>query len=92
MSFVFTDINHDGHIDVLGVGAIHEAEVETVRYDGNVGYVLLGNSKGDFKTYNDISFYNNLNAKGMNLIPINKEPYLFIANNNGPLTIFKIKN
>ncbi|MFI1744895.1 VCBS repeat-containing protein [Thalassobellus sediminis] len=92
MSFEFTDINNDGHIDVVGVGAIHEAEVETVRYDGNAGYVLLGDSKGSLKTYNDISFYNNLNAKGMRLITIKKEPYLVIANNNGPLTIFKIKN
>jgi hypothetical protein len=91
MSFVFTDINHDGHTDVVGIGAIHESEVETVRYDANVGYVLLGDSKGGLKSYNDVSFYNNLNAKHMKLIDIKNEHYLFIANNDGPLAIFKIK-
>jgi hypothetical protein len=91
MSFVFSDINQDGHIDVLGIGAIHEAEVETVRYDANVGYILLGDSKGGLKSYNDISFYNSLNAKQMKLITVKNEPYLFIANNDDPLVIFKIK-
>jgi enediyne biosynthesis protein E4 len=91
MSFEFLDINQDGHLDVLGVGAIHESEVETVRYDANVGYILLGDSKGGLKTYKDISFYNNFNAKHMKLIDVKKEPYLFIANNDGPLVIFKIK-
>ncbi len=90
MSFVFTDVNQDGHIDVIGVGAIHEAEVETVRYDANIGYVLLGDAKGGFQSYKDVDFYNDLNAKKMGLIPIKKEPYLIIANNDRPLSIFKI--
>lgn len=90
MSFVFTDVNHDEHIDVIGVGAIHEAEVETVRYDSNIGYVLLGDSKGNFNPYKDVSFYNDLNAKKMNLIDVKGQPYLMIANNDKPLSIFKI--
>ncbi|MGE5942854.1 MAG: VCBS repeat-containing protein [Flavobacteriales bacterium] len=90
MSFVFADINHDGHMDVIGSGAIHEAEVETVRYDSNIGYILLGDSKGGLKPYKDISFYNDLNAKHMRLVNVKNKPYLFIANNNRPLIIFKI--
>ncbi|HLT53604.1 MAG TPA: hypothetical protein VKZ97_06925, partial [Flavobacteriaceae bacterium] len=91
MSFVFTDVNNDGHIDVIGSGAIHESEVETVRYDSNVGYILLGDSKGGFQSYKDVSFYNDLNAKQMKIVNIKDEPYVFIANNDRPLTIFKIK-
>ncbi|RXG11992.1 VCBS repeat-containing protein [Leeuwenhoekiella aestuarii] len=91
MSFAFSDINKDGHLDVVGIGAIHEAEVETVKYDSNVGYVLLGDSKGGLKPYKDISFYNDLNAKHMKQMNIGNESYLLIANNNRPLTIFKIK-
>lgn len=91
MSFVFADVNHDGYLDVIGSGAIHESEVETVKYDSNVGYILLGDSKGGMKSYKDISFYNDLNAKHMALITIKKESYVFIANNDRPLTIFKMK-
>ncbi|SFZ92049.1 Repeat domain-containing protein [Flaviramulus basaltis] len=91
MSFVFDDINKDGHIDVLGIGALHEAEVETVRYDSNVGYVLLGNSKGDMKPFKDISFYNNNNAKIIKKINIDGDTYFIIANNNASLSIFKKK-
>lgn len=90
MSFAFTDVNQDNVIDVIGVGAIHEAEVETVRYDSNIGYVLLGDSNGGFKGYKDINFYNDLNAKNMKLVNINNKPHVIIANNDRPLTIFKI--
>ena len=92
MSFLFEDINKDGHIDVLGIGALHEAEVETVKYDSNVGYVLLGNSKGDIQPFKDISFYNNNNAKSMKKIFISGNTYFIVANNNAPLSIFKKKN
>ncbi|ULC60754.1 VCBS repeat-containing protein [Flaviramulus sp. BrNp1-15] len=91
MAFVFTDVNHDGHLDVIGSGAIHEAEVETVRYDSNTGYILLGNSKGDMKPYRDVSFYNNMNAKQMKLIDIHNEKHIVIANNNARVLIFKIR-
>ncbi|MBU3821060.1 CRTAC1 family protein [Flavobacteriaceae bacterium XHP0103] len=90
MAFVFADVNSDGHLDVIGAGAIHESEVETVRYDSNVGYVLLGDSKGGLQPYKDISFYNDLNAKQMELVRIKNELCLFIANNDRPLAIFKL--
>ncbi|RXG32374.1 VCBS repeat-containing protein [Leeuwenhoekiella marinoflava] len=90
MSFVFTDINQDGHLDVIGSGAIHETEVETVKYDANVGYILLGDSAGNMTPYKDFSFYNDLNAKKMKLITLNEFPHLFIANNNRPLTVFRL--
>ena len=88
MSFVFEDINKDGHKDVLGIGAIHEAEVETVRYDSNVGYILLGDSKGAMKPLKDISFYNDLNSRVMKTVNISGKPYLIVTNNDGEITIF----
>ncbi len=90
MAFAFTDVNKDNILDVIGIGAIHEAEVETVRYDSNIGYVLLGDSKGGFRPYKDINFYNDLNAKKMKLVNIQDQPHLIIANNDRPLTIFRI--
>ena len=90
-SFVFYDINKDGHLDVIGAGAIHEAEVETVRYDSNTGYILLGDSNGGFKNYKDINFYNDLNTKNMKLVNVKNHSYIFMANNNKQLSIFKIE-
>jgi len=91
MSFEITDINNDGHQDVIGIGAIHEAEVETVRYDSNTGYILLGDSKGNLTPYNDISFYNEYNAKTMRQIKIGNDMCYLIANNDGPLKILRTK-
>lgn len=90
MSFVFMDVNQDGNMDVIGAGAIHEAEVETVRYDSNIGYVLLGSAEGGFDPFKDINFYNDLNAKKMKLVNIKNEPYVIIANNDRPVTVFKV--
>jgi len=92
LSFEIMDINMDGHLDILGIGAIHEAEVETIRYDSNTGYILLGDSKGNFKTKDDISFYASNNVKDMKKIIINNNTYLIIANNNQPLTLLKFLN
>ncbi|OYX28966.1 MAG: RNA-binding protein [Flavobacteriales bacterium 32-35-8] len=91
MSFVFMDINKDGHMDVVGSGAIHETEVETVKYDSNIGYVLLGDSKGGMRPYRDLGFYNDYNAKHMEVVNVGNRPHIFIANNNSPLAIFRIE-
>ena len=90
MSFVFEDINKDGHKDVIGIGAIHEVEVETVRYDSNVGYILLGDSKGAMNPLKDVSFYNDLNSRIMKVINISGRPFLIVTNNDAELTIFRI--
>ncbi|MEZ4810105.1 MAG: VCBS repeat-containing protein [Allomuricauda sp.] len=88
MAFVTTDINGDGYIDVLGAGGIFEAEVETVRYDSNTGYILLGNADGSLTSYWDISFFNAKNAKAMKKITIAGKEHYLIANNNAPLALF----
>ena len=90
MSFVFADVNKDGNQDVIGVGGIYESEVETIRYDSNIGYILLGDSKGNLKPYKDINFYNGENAKQMKKIQIKGKQHLLIANNNAPLSLFSI--
>ncbi|MDT0648646.1 VCBS repeat-containing protein [Autumnicola edwardsiae] len=91
MDFQITDINDDGFPDVIGVGGIFEAEVETIRYDSNTGYILVSDSEGNLQPERDISFYNGYNVKGMAGIKIREEAHYIMANNNGPLTIFKRK-
>nr|WP_315156887.1 VCBS repeat-containing protein [uncultured Flavobacterium sp.] len=90
MSFVFEDVNKDGFKDVIGSGGIYEAEVETIRYDSNAGYILLGGSKGNLTPYKDLNFYNDENAKQMKLIKIKGKKHLIIGNNNAQLNIFSI--
>jgi hypothetical protein len=90
MSFAFVDINKDGYQDVIGVGGIHESEVETISYDSNVGYILLGDAKGNLTSYKDMNFYNDENAKQMKTIQIKGKKHLLIANNNAQLSMFSI--
>ena len=90
MAFEVADINRDGHLDILGVGNIYEAEVETIRYDANRGYILLGDSEGNLLPFTDNSFFTEGNVKDMKKIHINGEECYMVANNDAQLTIFKI--
>ena len=91
MAFVDIDINSDGHLDIVGIGAIHEAEVETVRYDGNTGYVLIGDSEGTLMPYFDNSFFTIKNSKNMGKIRISDMDHLMIVNNDDELELFRLK-
>ena len=90
MAFEVTDVNQDGHLDVLGVGNIYEAEVETIRYDANTGYILFGDSKGNLTPHTDNSFFTEGNVKNIKKISIGGEDCFLIANNAENLTIFKM--
>lgn len=43
------DINGDGYQDIIYGGAIYNTEVETPRYDGNSGVVLISNTKNGYE-------------------------------------------
>ncbi len=92
MAFELADVNKDGNLDILGVGAIYNAEVETIRYDANTGYVLLGDGKGDFTPEKDFSFYISDNSKDMKKIKINNKTHFIIGNNNSVLKFLKLKS
>ncbi|WP_299664935.1 VCBS repeat-containing protein [uncultured Polaribacter sp.] len=88
-SFEITDVNNDGLLDVVGVGAIHESEVETIRYDANIGYILAGTKEGNLVPYKDLGFYNAKNAKKNKKLKIGNNIYFIVANNDAELSIFK---
>jgi hypothetical protein len=85
------DVNEDGHLDIIGVGAMHDAEIETVRYDSNRGYVLLGNGKGEFEALNNSGFYTNKQTKDVDLIKINNWMHVIGSNNNVEPVFFKLR-
>ena len=88
LSFSTEDINGDGHLDILGIGAIYDAEVETIRYDGNFGYVLLGDGKNGFTYSNQYDPFIDSDAKDMVSITLNGTPCYIVVSNNAPLEIF----
>lgn len=91
LSFQIDDINKDGIKDVIGVGAIYDAEVETIRYDSNFGYVLLGDGKGGFEFSKNHEPFVKSDAKDMEKITIQGTPYYIVVSNNAPLEIFNFK-
>lgn len=88
LSLLSKDINKDGHVDVIGVGAIYDAEVETIRYDSNYGYVLINDGQGKLiydKTYDP---FIDRDAKDLTQISIKGKPCYLAVSNNAPLEVF----
>ncbi len=92
LSFIPRDYNNDGKMDIMGVGAIYDAEVETIRYDSNYGYVLLGDGKGNFKYSKEYLPFIDSDAKNMKSIKINGNEMYMVVSNNAPLQIFNFKS
>lgn len=88
LSLISGDFNNDGFKDIMGVGAIYDAEVETIRYDSNYGYVLLGNGKGDFKYAKEYDPFITSDSKDLKQIIINGKEHYMVVSNNAPLEIF----
>ncbi len=86
------DFNNDGIADIFGVGNVFDAEVETVRYDSSKGYILLGDEMGNYNYYDDLSYFNNGEAKTIKKILINGKAHFLILNKNSELQILKLKD
>ncbi len=92
LSFISRDFNNDGNMDIMGVGAIYDAEVETIRYDSNYGYVLLGDGKGSFNYSREYVPFIASDSKNMKSIKINGNEMYMVVSNNAPLQIFNFKS
>ena len=80
---IIMDLNKDGHLDIIAVGNNFVTEVETIRYDGGRGVVLLGDGTGKFQQLSPMEsgFYEPNDCKDM--IAINYQgKTLFISSNN----------
>ena len=88
LSLISTDINKDGHPDILGVGAIYDAEVETIRYDSNYGYVLLGDGKGGFSYSSEHDPFIDSDSKDIAQLTIGEKQHFVVVSNNAPLEVF----
>jgi hypothetical protein len=88
LSTLATDINNDGNMDIIGIGAIYDAEVETIRYDSNYGYVLLGDGKGSFEYTKEYDPFIDSDSKDIDRIIINDREHFLVASNNSPIQLF----
>ncbi len=89
LDFEFLDINHDEALEVIGVGTIYDAEVETIRYDASQGYILEANDDPKFKVLNQT--ISNTETKAIKQIIINDESYLMLLTANSELSFLKLK-
>jgi hypothetical protein len=90
LDFEIIDVNNDGFKDIIGVGNLYDAEVETIRYDASQGYILLGNEKGTFKPLIGSGFNCNKDMRAVSKIDISGISHVLVASNNDTLTLFKI--
>jgi hypothetical protein len=88
LSLLSRDFNNDGHLDVLGIGAIYDAEVETIRYDSNYGYVLLGDGAGNFALSKEYDPFIDRDSKDITSLKVNGKDYFMVVSNNAPLEVF----
>lgn len=88
LSFETIDLNKDGILEIVGVGSIYDAEVETIRYDASKGYVLTVNNSNEVSIIN--SNFTREDVKAIKKISINKAPHLVLLNANSQLTFLKL--
>ena len=92
LSIISEDFNDDGFKDIMGIGAIYDTEVETIRYDSNYGYVLLGDGNGSFKYDKNYDPFIDSDSKDISQIVINGGKHYLVVSNNGQLSIFNFKS
>jgi enediyne biosynthesis protein E4 len=85
--FLIDDFNADGSIDIFSFGNKFEAEIETIRYDGNPSLFLDGNSP--FYEAEMLGIIENI--KSADTITIIGETYILLGINNSEMKVYKVK-
>ncbi len=92
MNFAIADIDQDQSPEIIAIGNLYPTEVETTRYDASIGIVLKYN-KGKFDVIHNSKsgIIIHGDSKDSKIINVNNNKTLIVTNNDGPLTLFKIK-
>ncbi len=90
---IATDIDGDGHLDVLVAGNLYDAEPNTPRADAGNGLWLRGDGKGHFTPVGptESGFLAPLNVSGLALIKTNAGMAVLVANTGDSLQVFRIR-
>ncbi len=90
---VSTDVDQDGHLDLILAGNLFPAEVETPRNDAGMGCWLKGDGKGHFEAISPMESGLRLpyDVKALRLIQMPTGALLVAACNDGPLQVVEVK-
>jgi hypothetical protein len=86
------DFNHDGKLDVIGVGNDYGVEVTMGHMDASNGFLFFGQGNGKFtpETLNKSGFYAPGDAKSLvHLNGVGNKPLYIVGQNRGPLLAFR---
>ena len=92
-SSVVTDVNNDGHKDILIVGNHYGVEVETTRYDAGYGAVLFGDGQNNFEFISPkrSGFYVPFDSRDIKIIDKENSNLIIVTNNDSDISIFTKK-
>lgn len=82
------DFNGDGFLDIVAAGNNFGAEVETIRYDGGRGVVLLGDGTANFKQLSPSESGFLISSDVKDLVMISKS--IFVSSNSSVLRSFSL--
>ncbi len=85
----FSIRKQDHRIEIMGIGNIYEAEVETVRYDASKGYTLQQSKTGTLTAQHNVKSSFSKNAKAIAQIEISNTLYSIVLFNNDTLGVFE---
>jgi hypothetical protein len=90
-SFLVTDADKDGHMDVLLGGNFYGASMYQGRYDASYGLMLKNNGKGDFTSVLPVEsgFLLEGEVRKIKSLKTTDGDLILVARNNKPLQIFK---
>ena len=88
---IIEDFDDDEINDILLVGNMYHAEIETTRNDSGNGLLLKGNGDGDFKEIpiSKSGFFTPGDSKKIISLKRNQDKVFIVANNDDRLQIFK---
>jgi hypothetical protein len=88
------DVNADSHPDLILIGNMYGAEVETVRYDASDGLVLLNDGKLGFKpsSINESGLYVPYNSRDISLVNTPKGEVMVVTSNSAPVQVFSFNS
>ena len=86
------DINRDGHLDLIMAGNIFDSEAETPRADSEFGTIALGDGLGNFRkcSFEESGLYIPYETRDIAVLKTKEDVYFLFANNNAPLSIYKL--
>jgi len=90
---IATDVDGDGHLDLIVAGNLYDAEPNTARADAGNGLWLRGDGKGHFTPVSPVEsgFLAPLNVSGLAMITTPRGKAVLVANTTDSLQAFGIR-